>query len=269
MFLGESLSDNTVHSGVTFALVGNRLQATIAQDLSNYIGLIAADQGFKGNVWADNSGLIVNSETKTVYGTFVPEDDIIASSGGVDLGSANIPFNNVYLGGSLRIGNAAITSTGTAVNLPLGSTVNGQPLGINEGDTYDITISGNVIGRDSTVLVNTTNGTFHGDLRGSVFADDSTILVDARDGVLRGALFGNVTGNVVGDLTGTASSATIASTVTLVPTNSSASLHYLAFTLNSNGDESVRSDTGLTYQPSTNTLATGVINSTTINVVKT
>jgi hypothetical protein len=51
----------------------------------------------------------------------------------------------------------------------------------------------------------------------------------------------------------------------LVPTNSSASLHYLAFTLNSNGDESVRSDTGLTYQPSTNTLATGVVNSTTIN----
>ena len=49
MFLGESLNDNSVHSGVTFAYIGNRLQATIAQDLSNYIGLIVADQGFKGN----------------------------------------------------------------------------------------------------------------------------------------------------------------------------------------------------------------------------
>ena len=49
MFLGESLGDNTVHSGVTFTYVGDRLQATVAQNLSNYIGLIAADQGFKGN----------------------------------------------------------------------------------------------------------------------------------------------------------------------------------------------------------------------------
>jgi hypothetical protein len=48
MFLGESLSDNSVHSGVTFTYAGDRLQLTVAQDLSNYLGLIAADQGFKG-----------------------------------------------------------------------------------------------------------------------------------------------------------------------------------------------------------------------------
>lgn len=267
MFLGESLGDNSVHSGVTFTYVGGRLQATVAQDLSNYIGLIAADQGFKGNVWADDSGLIIESDTHTVYGNFVPQGHIIPDTNiAYDLGTSTRRFRDIYLSGStIYLGNAEITAVDSAVNLPLGSTVNGQPLGINEGDTYNIIVSGNVIGTDSTVLVNTTNGTFHGDLRGSVFADDSTILVDARDGVLRGALFGNVTGNVVGDLTGTASSATIASTVTLIPTNTSSSLHYLAFTLNSNGDESVRSDTGLTYQPSTNTLATGVINSTTIN----
>jgi hypothetical protein len=268
MFLGESLSDNSVHSGVTFAYVGNRLQATIAQDLSNYIGLIASDQGFKGNLWADDSGQIVDSSTKTVYGTFVPEDDIIASSGGVDLGSVAVPFNNLYLGGSLQIGAAIIASTGTAIDFPTGSTIGGQPLGINEGDTYDITISGNVIGTDSTVLVNTANGTFNGDLRGSVFADDSTILVDGRDGVLRGTLIGSLTGNVTGDLTGTASSATIASTVTLVPTVGSASVHYLAFTQNSSGDEAVRTDTSLTYQPSTNTLGLSILNATTINATQ-
>jgi hypothetical protein len=265
LFLGESLSDNTVHSGVTFAYVGNRLQATVQQDLSNYIGLIVADQGFKGNVWADNSGLIINSETKTVYGTFVPEDDIVPSLSGVDLGSSSVPFNNVYIGGNLRIGNATVTSTGSAIDFPTGSTIGGQPLGINEGNAYNIIVSGNIIAADSTVLVNTANGTFNGDLYGSVFGWDSTILVDARDGVLRGTLIGSLTGNVTGNLTGTASSATIASTVTLVPTNTSASVHYVAFTQNSNGDESVRSDTSLTYQPSTNTLALGVLNSTTIN----
>jgi len=261
MFLGDSLNDNTVHSGITFAYIGNRLQATVQQDLSNYIGLIGADQGFAGNLWADDSGLIVNSETRTVYGNFVPQGHIIPETNvAYDLGSAAYRFRDLYLSGStIYLGSAAITSTGTAIDFPVGSTVGGQALGINEGDAYNIVLSGNVIGADSTVLVNTANGTFHGDLTGSVFADDSTILVDGRDGVLRGTLIGSLTGNVTGNLTGTASSATIASTVTLVPTNLSASTHYISFTANSNGDESVRTDTGLTYQPSTNTLTVGNI----------
>jgi hypothetical protein len=267
MFLGEYLSDNSVHSGVTFAYIGDRLQLTVAQDLSNYIGLIAADQGFKGNLWADDSGQIIDSATKTIYGNLIAEGDILPDSNEThDIGSLTKRFKDLYLSGSsIYLGDAVITAVDTAVNLPLGTTVAGQPLGINEGDTYNITISGNVIGTDSTVLVDTANGTFHGDLTGSVFADDSTILVDGRDGVLRGTLIGALTGNVTGDLTGTASSATIASTVTLVPTNTSASVHYLAFTVNSSGDESVRSDTSLTYQPSTNTLATGTLNVSTVN----
>ena len=267
LFLGESLSDNTVHSGVTFAYIGDRLQATVAQDLSNYIGLIAADQGFKGNVWADDSGLIVDSETHTVYGNFVPQGHIVPDTNiAYDLGSSSYRFRDLYLSGSsIYLGNAVITAVDTAVNLPLGTTVAGQPLGINEGDTYNITVSGNVIAADSTVLVNTTTGQFNGDLYGSVFGFDSSVLVDARDGVLRGTLIGSLTGNVTGNLTGTASSATIATTVSLVPTNSSASVHYLTFAQNSSGDESVRVDTSLTYQPSTNTLAASVINVTTVN----
>ena len=221
MFLGDSLSDNTVHSGVTFAYIGDRLQATVQQDLSNYIGQIGADQGFAGNLWADDSGLIVDSATSTVYGTFVPQGNIIPDTNvAYDLGSSAYRFRDIYLSGSsIYLGNAVITSTGTAIDFPTGSTIGGQPVGINEGDAYNIIVTGNIIGTDSTVLVNTANGTFHGDLTGSVFADDSTILVDGRDGVLRGTLIGALTGNVTGDLTGTASSASIASTVTLVPTN--------------------------------------------------
>ena len=267
MFLGDSLSDNTVHSGITFALVGNRLQATVQQDLSNYIGLIAADQGFKGNLWADDSGLIVNSETHTVYGNFVPQGHIVPDTNiAYDLGSSAYRFRDIYLSGSsIHLGNAVITSIGTAVDLPLGTTIAGQPAGLNEGDTYNITVSGNVIGTDSTVLVDTTNGKFNGDLYGSVFADDSTMLVDAIEGVLRGTLIGALTGNVTGTLTGNASSATVASTVTLVATESAASTHYLAFSLNTSGNESVRTDTGLTYQPSTNTVSTTILNATTVN----
>jgi hypothetical protein len=267
MFLGDSLSDNTVHSGVTFAYVGNRLQATVAQDLSNYIGQIVASDGFRGNVVGDDSGVIVNSDTHTIYGNFVPQGDIEPDTNSVyNLGSAAYRFKDIYLSGSLNIGGAVIASTGTAIDFPTGSTVGGQPLGINEGDAYNIVVTGNVIGTDSTVLVNTTNGTFHGDLSGSVFADDSTMLVDGRDGVLRGELIGSLTGNVTGNVTGSAGTASVASTVSLVPASSSTSLHYLSFTLNSSGDEAIKTDTSLTYQPSTNTLGLSVLNAATINV---
>jgi hypothetical protein len=267
MFLGESLSDNSVHSGVTFAYVGDRLQLTVAQDLSNYIGLIVADQGFKGNVWADDSGLIVDSETHTVYGNFVPQGHIVPETNiTYDLGTSTKRFRDIYLSGSsIYLGDAVITATGTAIDFPTGSTIGGQPVGINEGDTYDITISGNVIGTDSTVLVNTTNGTFHGDLIGSVFADDSTTLVDARAGVLRGTLIGALTGNVTGNLTGTASSATIASNVSLVDSSSSTTAHYLTFSLGTGGTQVISADTSLTYQPSSNTLAAGTLNVSTVN----
>jgi hypothetical protein len=260
LFLGDSLSDNTVHSGVTFAYVGDRLQATVQQDLSNYIGLIGADQGFAGNLWADDSGLIVNSETRTVYGNFVPQGNIIPDTNiAYDLGTAAYRFRDLYLSGSsIYLGNAVITSTGTAVNFPTGSTIGGQPVGINEGDTYNITVSGNVIGTDSTVLVNTETGQFNGDLYGSVFGFDSSILVDARDGVLRGTLIGSLQGNVTGDVTGNASSATVASTIALTETNTSAAAHYITFVDTVTGNEQVRTDTGLTYFPSTNTLSASI-----------
>ena len=260
LFLGDSLNDNTVHSGVTFAYVGDRLQATVQQDLSNYIGLIVADQGFQGNLVGDDSGIIVASDTHTIYGNFVPQGNIVPDTNiAYDLGTSAYRFRDLYLSGSsIYLGNAVITSTGTAINFPLGSTVGGQALGINEGDTYNITISGNVIGTDSTVLVNTATGQINGDLYGSVFGFDSSILVDARDGVLRGTLIGSVQGNVTGDVTGNASSATVASTIALTETNTSAAAHYVTFVDTATGNEQVRTDTGLTYFPSTNTLSASI-----------
>lgn len=257
LFLGLSHSDNTQHSGITFQNIGGRIQATVAQDLSNFQGLIRADQGFKGNLWADDSGLIVNSETHTVYGNFVAQGTVLPSTTeSIDIGSSYSRFKDAYFK-SLYLGNANIVSTGTAVDLPVGSTIGGQPAGLNEGDTYNISISGNVISSDSTTMVNTATGTFRGDLVGSVFADDSSILVDGTAGVLRGTLVGNVTGNVTGNLIGTANLAAVASTVALTSTNTSIDSHYLTFTLNANGNEGLRTDNGLSYIPSTNTLAAG------------
>jgi hypothetical protein len=186
-------------------------------------------------------------------GTILPDTNIA-----YDIGSSTKRFKDLYLSGStIYLGNATLTSTGTAFDLPLGTTVAGSPIGIDENSTYGFSISGNVIAQDSTVMVNTSNGSFHGDLIGSVFADDSTLLVDGRKGVLRGTLVGSVSGNVTGNLIGTANLATVASTVALTATDTSSSTHYLAFTLNSSGNEGLRTDIGLQYIPSTNTLAAG------------
>jgi len=260
MFLGIGQNDNTVHSGITFAYIGNRLQATVQQDLSNYIGQIRASDGFKGNLVSDDSGVIVNSDTHTIYGNFVAQGDIIPDTNiAYDIGSAAYRFKDIYLSGnSIYLGNAVITSTGTAIDFPTGSTIGGQALGINEGDAYNIVVTGNVIGADSTVLVNTATGQFNGDLYGSVFGFDSSILVDARDGVLRGTLIGSVQGNLTGDVTGNAGSATVASTIALTATDTSAAAHYVTFVDTATGNEQVRTDTGLTYFPSTNTLSASI-----------
>jgi len=87
-------------------------------------------------------------------------DDIIPDvSETYDIGSPAFKFKDLYLSGnSLFLGDATITSTGTTINLPAGSTVGGvaitQPSGLFVGD-----LQGSVIGDDSTILVNAVNGT--------------------------------------------------------------------------------------------------------------
>jgi len=66
-------------------------------------------------------------------------------------------------------------------------------------------------------------------------------------------------GNFTGTLTGNASSASVATTVTLSPTTTNA-VHYLTFVDTPTGNEDVRTDVDLSYNPSTNVLTAGVFN---------
>jgi hypothetical protein len=94
------------------------------------------------------------------------------------------------------------------------------------------------------------------DLKGSVFGDDSTIIVNAIDRVVTaaGGFIGNLTGNVTGSVTGS-----LTGTVQFVSTNTTAATHYIAFADVSTGNEFLRTDTSLTYNPSTNTLTVGTL----------
>ena len=201
MFTGGS------HSGINFVYndASNIINATV--DLSNYNGTISASS-FKGTLVADDSTALVDAVDGrifldgTVKGNIVPDADVA-----YDLGSATYRFRDLYLSGSsIKLGAATITATGTAVNLPAGSTIGGSAIGIPGGD-----LNVNIVADDSTVIVNTTTqfvtaqGGFIGNVTGNVTGNVSGIVT----GTAGSSLVGNVTGNVNGIVTGTAGSSLV------------------------------------------------------------
>lgn len=218
MFTGGS------HSGINFAYndASNIINATV--DLSNYNGTIRASS-FKGTLVADDSTALVDAVDGrifldgTVKGNIVPNVDIA-----YDLGSASYRFRDLYLSGSsIKLGAATITATGTAVNLPAGSTIGGSAIGTPGGD-----LNVNIVADDSTVIVNTTSE-----------------VVTAQGGFV-----GNVTGNV----TGSAGSAGVAATVDITNTNGLTTIYYPTFVENRTTGQIVRADVDLKYRTDTNTL---------------
>ena len=205
MFTGGS------HSGINFVYndASNIINATV--DLSNYNGTISASS-FKGTLVADDSTALVDAVDGrifldgTVKGNIVPDADVA-----YDLGSATYRFRDLYLSGSsIKLGAATITATGTAVNLPLGSTIGGSAIGIPGGD-----LNVNIVADDSTVIVNTTTevvtaqGGFVGNVTGNVNGVITGTAGSSLVGNVTGNLTGNVTGNVNGIVTGTAGSSLV------------------------------------------------------------
>jgi hypothetical protein len=209
-FLGPAFADNTLHSGITFQYVDNRLIATVSNELSG---------NFSGNFFAEDSALIIDGATGTVYGPFIgsvfsENSSLLVNAGNssinldgtvkgniipdesesYDIGSPASKFKDLYLSGSsLWLGDAQLTASGTSLVLPTGSTIDGNPLGIDLGQEYEINIKG--------------------DVRGSVFPDDSSMptnpedpddstrtqpLVDAINSSIN--LNGTVKGNIVPDV---------------------------------------------------------------------
>ena len=154
-------------------------------------------------------------------------------------------------------GDVTITNSAPAVNAFTQVVVNGDTSNILAADAASDVLN---ITSDATITLTKTVGTdtlniavnpvF--DLKGSVFGDDSSVIVNAIDRVVTaaGGFIGNLTGNVTGSLTGT---------VQFVSTNTTAATHYITFADVSTGNEFLRTDTSLTYNPSTNTLTVGTL----------
>lgn len=180
-----ALLTSGTHTGITFTYVPNpsnpnlsKINAVVNVQLSNYVGTIKAD-AFKGTLVGDDSTILVDAVSGKINLNGTVDDDIIPKSFGPDLGSSAIPFNNVYVGGTVRIGSATISASSSRINLPAGSTVGGVTIGtggagggVETGMNYNINIVG----------------------------DDSTLIVNARTKAITAP--GGVTGNLTGDVTG-------------------------------------------------------------------
>jgi hypothetical protein len=169
---------NGIHTGINFVYddLNDRINATI--NLVNYTGAIGA-ASFKGTVVGDDSTILVDGVSNrvnldgTVKGNIVPDTNIA-----YDLGSASNRFRDLYLSGSsIKLGDATITATGTAVNLPAGSTVNGIPLELSGESSLNVDINGSVFAADSGVVVDSVDRIFFGsvDAGNTVLTDGSLI----------------------------------------------------------------------------------------------
>jgi hypothetical protein len=126
----------------------------------------------------------------------------------------------------------------------------------NLSDTLNlISGAGITIAKDITTDTLTFSVNSSLDIKGSVFGDNSSIIVDGTENKVYADFFGNLTGNA--DTATNAVTANKATTVTLVATNTTAATHYITFVDTATGDENVRTDTDLTYNPNTNTLTAG------------
>ena len=233
------------HNSITFAYDDalNKVNATV--NLSDYQGVIKA-AAFNGSVVANDSSLLIDGNTGkfnlagSVGGDIIPDTDVV-----YDLGSPTFRFRDLYLSGSsIKLGAATITATGTAVNLPAGSTIGGSAIGIPGGD-----LNVNIVADDSTVIVNTTTevvtaqGGFVGNVTGNITGNAGSVTngIYATDTgtVTNTMLFGNITDtklstiSTAGKVSNSATTATNVNTANAIVSRDSSG-NFLAGVITSN-----------------------------------
>lgn len=218
-----TLLTDGAYSNLAFAYDAEANELSGSIDLTSYDGTIEATS-FTGSVLASDETVLLDAISAgvnldgTVKGNIIPSVNV-----SYDIGSTDFRFRDLYLSGSsLHLGDAVITASGSAVNLPAGSLINGLPIGgggtgdgVVEGSNYRI----NIIGDDSTIIVNSDTrtvtaangftGNLTGDVTGNLFGgvistDGSTFLINPFDDSVRaaGGVFGDVTGDVTGNIFG-------------------------------------------------------------------
>jgi collagen type VII alpha len=190
--------------------------------------------------------------------------------------STNVLFAGTFSGSGAslnNIPNAALVNSAITIgstSFGLGSSI-GTIAGLTSvtSTTFVGALTGNASTASTAATANqvsilttgTTNSTFYPLFAGATSGNDqpradTDLTYNPGTNTLRSINFtGNLTGNVTGNVTGVVDTATVASTVTLEATNTANASHFITFTDSATGNEVIRTDTDLTYNPNTNTLS--------------
>jgi collagen type I/II/III/V/XI/XXIV/XXVII alpha len=242
----------TANSFATVAVAG---QSSVVADSNNDTLTIIAGTNVTITTNATNDSLTINaSGDGTVNaGTATQLAFYPSSTAAVSATGSGLTWNS---------GTSTLTATNLAAN-SIQSNAIGVPTFESATDivlnpTGDIRVSSKKITELSTPTANT-------DAANKVYVDTRTftlggtsIQIGSTTGIITG-LTSVGAGTFTGTLSGNASSSSVATTVTLSPTTTNA-IHYLTFVDAATGNEDVRTDVDLTYNPSTNVLSAGVFN---------
>jgi hypothetical protein len=209
--IGNMLGTASTHAGISFNYndSAGTLDATVSLDQLrqnvdmnsfditgngnvNITGNVTATRftgDYQGSISADDSTIMLDAVNGSFNLNGTVGTDIIPNGNEVyDIGSASARFKDLYLSGStINLGTSQISRNAAGgINIPANSTIDGGPIGgAGSGGSLNV----DIVGDDSTVIVNSSNGNItaesvFGNVYGSVFADDSTQLVNAMDGTV-------------------------------------------------------------------------------------
>jgi len=243
----------------TGTLTGNADSSTVASTVSltntatnavHYITFVDSTTGNE-NIRTDIDLSYNPSSNVLTAGTF--------SGSGASLNS--IP-NSALVNNSITFGSTSAV-LGTTVGTITGMTSIGSTTFVGALNGNASTASTAAVANQVSILASsTTNSTFYPLFAQSSSGNDQprsdiNLTYNPGTNVLTAVTFaGNLTGNVTGNVTGNADTASVATTVELTATNTANATHFITFVDAATGNENLRTDSTLTFNPNTNTLST-------------
>jgi hypothetical protein len=234
-----SASDDTLASAKAIkTYVDNGLSSlsstTITEGNSS---VVVADSGTGSiTLTADgNTELVVNDTSATFSGNVVVSGDLTVNGATTTVATTNTTVSDSLV-------EYANGTTGTPAN--------DAGIVIERGDSANAFIGFD----ESEDKFKVGTGTFTGASTGNLTITTGTLIAN-----IEGNVTGNVTGNTSGSsgsCTGNSATATEATNVTVTANNSANETVYLTFVDGATGTQGIETDTGLSYNPSTNVLST-------------
>ena len=240
------------HTGAVVGNVTGNLSGNVTGDTLNMSG-IATAISFKGSLHSSgiSTAIILKSDNVDATG-------IITAAGGF-VGNINGDVTGKVTGDLYSVG-FSTASIFDAVRIVVSDQIDCDGIkstGIITATSFDGAFAGAASSITvSTESTDTTNYVvFVNDVNGDYEAKVNTALrYDAQNSTLHATEFSG-SGLSLTDIPGSAITGALnATTITLTATNTTNASHFITFTDSATGDEVIRTDTSLTYNPSSNTL---------------